>query len=258
MIAAFFDLDGTLTTVHVWQALARHHQQTRTKRLALWRYMAAHYPLYFLYRLGLISREEAYTSWARDLCWLIAGMTLAEAQGVFDWVADRQVCPAFRPDVVDLVRQHQSQGHRVVLVSGTMQPLLETIGARLGVADCIGTVPEVREGRYTGRAVAPVCLGSGKVLRMRQFLDGEGAGIDPAASYAYGDGGWDVPVLESVGHPVAVYPEPGLLAEAERRGWPVFPRARAGTEVTGLTGLTGLGTGTTVDRMGSRGDVQGR
>ena len=223
MIAAFFDLDGTLTTVHIWQALARHHRETRTKRLALWGYLATHYPLYFLYKLRMLSREEAYTRWASDLCWLIAGMTRAEGQAVFDWVADRQVCPALRPDVVDLVRRHQVQGHRVVLVSGTMQPLLEAIGSRLGVDGCIGTVPEARDGRYTGRTVAPVCQGQGKVLRLRQYLAGEGAGIDPAASYAYGDGEWDVPLLESVGHPAAVYPEPGLLAEAARRGWLVFP-----------------------------------
>lgn len=230
MIGAFFDLDGTLTTVHVWQALARHHRETRTKRLALWRYSAAHYPLYFVYRLGLISREEAYTSWARDLSWLVSGMTTEEGQAVFDWAADRQVCPGFRPDVVEILRRHQARGHRVVLVSGTMQPLLETIGARLGADACIGTVPEQRDGRYTGRAVPPVCLGSGKVLRLRQYLEGPGADIDAAASFAYGDGQWDVPLLESVGHPVAVYPEPGLRDEAGRRGWPVLPEREAAAD----------------------------
>ena len=68
-----------------------------------------------------------------------------------------------------------------------------------------------------------MCLGPGKVARVRQFLAEQGATIDLDASFAYGDGEWDVPVLETVGYPVAVYPEPGLLAQAHRRGWPVFP-----------------------------------
>jgi HAD superfamily hydrolase (TIGR01490 family) len=223
MIAAFFDLDGTLATVHVWQALARHNRQQRVNRLALAWYLATHYPRYLFYKLHLTSRDAAYTSWARDMPWLIGGLTVARAQSVFDWVAGQQVIPSIRPDVLALLRQHQAQGHRVVLVSGTFQPLLETIGARLGVTACVGTRLEIREGRYSGRATAPVCLGPGKVARVRQFLAEQGAEIALDASFAYGDGEWDVPVLETVGHPVAVYPEPGLLAQAQRRGWPVFP-----------------------------------
>jgi len=230
MIAAFFDLDGTLSTVHIWQALARHNRETRTKRLALWRYLVAHYPMFLFYKMRLISRDEAYTSWARDMAWLIGGLTLARAQTTFDWVTDRQVVPALRADVLALLRQHQAQGHRVVLVSGTFQPLLETIGARFGVSECVGTQLQVRDGRYTGRTVAPVCLGRGKVARLQLYLAERGADIDLPASFAYGDGEWDIPVLETVGHPVAVYPEPGLLAQARRRGWRVFPETAAACE----------------------------
>jgi HAD superfamily hydrolase (TIGR01490 family) len=225
MIAAFFDLDGTLATVHVWQALARHNRQKRVNRMALAWYMGTHYPQYLLAKVHLISRDTAYTSWAKDMPWLIGGLSMARGQAVFDWVADTQVVPSIRPDVLALLRQHQLQGHRVVLVSGTFQPLLETIGARLGVTECVGTRLVVREGDYTGGAIPPVCLGPGKVARVRQFLAEQGGDIDLSASFAYGDGAWDVPVLESVGHPVAVYPEPGLAAQAARRGWPVFPAA---------------------------------
>jgi HAD superfamily phosphoserine phosphatase-like hydrolase len=155
MIAAFFDLDGTLATVHVWQALARHNWQQRVNRLALAGYMGTHYPQYLLYKLHLVSRDAAYTSWARDMPWLIGGLTLERAQTVFDWVADRQVIPSIRPDALTLLRQQQAQGHRVVLVSGTFQPLLETIGARLGVTDCVGTRLKVSDDRYTGAPRRP-------------------------------------------------------------------------------------------------------
>ena len=37
---------------------------------------------------------------------------------------------------------------------------------------------------------------------------------------AMGDDGSDIPMLESVGHPIAVVGDPVLNAEATRRGWP--------------------------------------
>ena len=222
-IGVFFDLDGTLATVHVWQAITRHHRQKGVQRLALGWFLATHYPMFALYKMHLVSRTDAYSTWARDMAWLIGGMTLAQGQAVFDWVADAQVIPSCRPDMLAVLRDHQAQGHRVVLVSGTFQPLLETIAARLGVGECVGTLVEVRNGRYTGRALPPACLGPGKAVRLRQYLAAPGAVIDLTQSFAYADGEWDIPVLELVGHPVAVYPDGGLLAEARKRGWRVIP-----------------------------------
>jgi HAD superfamily hydrolase (TIGR01490 family) len=222
VIAAFFDLDGTLSRVHVWQGLTRHHRQNRVMRLALWRFLIVHAPLYVGHGLHLVSKETAITAWARDMSWLVAGMPTSQAQAVFDWVADRQVAPSFRPDVVARLREHQASGHRVILVSGTLQPLLQTIAARLGVTECVGTLLEERGGRYTGRSLPPVCLGPGKVTRLRALLAFSSEPVDLAASFAYADSASDLPVLEMVGHPVAAYPDAGLRDLAIARGWPVI------------------------------------
>jgi hypothetical protein len=42
--------------------------------------------------------------------------------------------------------------------------------------------------------------------------------IDLAASYAYADSIYDLPLLEAVGHPVAVSPEERLASIARQRG----------------------------------------
>jgi len=224
-VGVFFDLDGTLCTVHIWQAMVRHHRLKRINLPLLWLYIGTHYPLYIFYRLRILSRVQAYLKWAQDMSWLLRGMTVAQGQEAFAWIADQEVLPSVRPDIMALLRQHQDAGHRVILVSGTFQPLLEIIAARLGVREALGTLLEVRDGRYTGRSLPPVCLGPGKLARLRQFLDGPGADIDLARSFAYADGEWDIPVLELVGNPVAVYPEPSLLAQARQRGWQVIPQA---------------------------------
>ena len=85
----------------------------------------------------------------------------------------------------------------------------------------MGTRLEVRDGRYTGEVVGRAVYADEKVRAARRLLDE--AGLDPAACAAYADHETDVALLESVGHPVAVNPRPGLLRVAGERGWPVIP-----------------------------------
>lgn len=223
MIAAFFDLDGTLITAHVWRALVRHHRQRKVKRLSVAAYLGVNLCLLFpLYRLRLVSRERFYLGWARDMAWLVRGMSLEEAEDVFHWVTEHELLPTLRRDVQEILRRHQEQGHQVVLVSGTFQPLLQIVARRLGVRECVGTPLEVRNHRYTGRVLEPLCLGPGKAFRLRQYIQERGSHIDLNASYAYSDSIWDLAFLEMVGHPVAVYPDRELLELARERGWPVI------------------------------------
>jgi len=49
----------------------------------------------------------------------------------------------------------------------------------------------------------------------------EDEGIDLNASYAYSDSMTDLPMLETVGHPVVVNPDAALAAVAAERGWEV-------------------------------------
>lgn len=58
-------------------------------------------------------------------------------------------------------------------------------------------------------------------MRLRQYL-AQHPQIDLAASYAYADSIYDLPLLEMLGHPVVVYPEARLTAIARQRGWPLM------------------------------------
>lgn len=222
MIAAIFDLDGTLYKGHIWQALKRHHETHGMKRRALYAYMWSHMPLWPLYRWGLLSEARFYKLWGRHMSWLVGGLTLQQAGRVFQWVVEEDVMPRLRQDVVSVLQEHQRDGHRVVLLSGTFQPLLQLIGRRLGVDDVVGTALAVRNGRYTGSIVPPVCMAEGKVRRLQSFLSGCDPQVDLSDSYAYADGPIDLPVLESVGHPTAVYPDPRLAVIAQQHGWPII------------------------------------
>lgn len=222
MIAALFDFDGTLYTGHIWQDLVRHHWAERRQRLWMVAYLAWNMAPLPLYKAGLIRKAAFFRTWGETMGWLLRGWTLDEAQALFEALTEGQVVPNLRADVVDRLRQHQADGHLVALVSGTFAPFLETIARRLGVEHAIGTPLEVREGRYTGRIVPPLCQGEGKPHRVQAFLAQQDLGVDWAASFAYADRDTDLPLLNLVHHPVAVYPDERLLAYAQAQDWPII------------------------------------
>lgn len=223
MIAAFFDLDGTLFTGHIWQGLSLYLRTHKMQRSQLYIYLGFHMAIWPLYLAGLISQERAWIAWARHMSWTLAGLTLAEGQRAFDWIWAEYVRPKLREDMVEKLHEHQAQNHAVYLVSGTMEPLLGRIAQGLGLEPeaAVGTRIEVRNGRYTGRAIEPTCMGQGKVERLKLFL-AEHPEIELAQSYAYADSITDLGFLEIVGYPIAAYPSEELATIARERGWPVL------------------------------------
>ncbi len=224
MILAVFDLDGTLYTGHIVQGVAHHHRAQRVKRLPLFAFMASHMALWPLWRLGLLSEAAMRESWTRDLGWTVRGWTPEQAASAFAWIAERYVQPLLRPDVMARMRDHQAAGQRVIVVSGTPAPLLAAIGHQLGVEETVGTALAIGAGRYTGACELPVCQGPGKLSRLEAYLQGSDD-ILWAQSYAYADSFTDLPLLERVGHPVAVYPDLQLAAHAREQGWEVMEEA---------------------------------
>lgn len=81
------------------------------------------------------------------------------------------------------------------------------------------------EGRLTGRVDRPICYGPGKVEHARRWAADHG--IDLGASWFYSDSRSDLPMLEAVGSPEVVNPDPRLGFVARRRGWPIHRWDRA-------------------------------
>jgi HAD superfamily hydrolase (TIGR01490 family) len=222
MIAAYFDFDGTLYTGHIWEDLVGHHRVARRHRHWVLAYVTWNMARFPLYKSGLLSQTAFYRTWGETMAWLLRGWTVSESQALFDRLTTEKVMPNLRPDVVARLREHQDRGHLVALVSGTFAPWLETIAQRLQVAHAVGTPLEVRNGRYTGRIVKPLCQGPGKPQRVRSYLAARDLAVDWRASFAYADGGTDLLLLDQVGHPVATYPDELLLAQAREREWPIL------------------------------------
>ena len=219
---AIFDLDGTLIAAHIWQCLVKHQLRRRINLLPALAYPLVHYPLYPLARVGLIDLGTFRRIWAERMPWLVAGMTIEQGQCLFDDLVREALLPTLRDEVLLALRQHQEQGYEVILLSGTFEPLLAAFGKAIGVTHAAGTRLQTNNGRYTGRGLAPLCMGTGKVVRLQQYLTEIGIDVDWPRSYAYADYITDVPVLALVGHPVAVAPDEQLRQHAIQAGWRIL------------------------------------
>jgi HAD superfamily hydrolase (TIGR01490 family) len=221
-IAAFFDVDGTLYTAHMWRGLMQYaasHGHANQVRF----YYSALMPLYGLRKLHLIGEETFRKPWVSNLGWMLRGWKASEGQAAFRWIAEEYIRPTAREDMIACLREHVAAKHVVVLVSAMLKPALEILGQSLEATGCVGTEIETRDGYFTGRVLPPVCMGIEKDRLTRKFLAERGLKVDLDASFAYADSISDQPLLEMVGRPVAVYPDPQLAALARARGWESRP-----------------------------------
>lgn len=112
------------------------------------------------------------------------------------------------------------EGCRIVLLSGSLQLLVDQLKERLEAEILIGTDLEVDDGKLTGRKKGIFPYGRMKVEALFQKIDP--GGIDWPSSWALADRKSDLPVLELVGHPVAVHSDRKLRKLARQRGWEIF------------------------------------
>ena len=220
--AAFFDVDGTLTTERVWRGMLEYFQQRKLRTWTRRFFWAYHMPFYLLYKAGLVSQSTFRKPWAAHLPWFIRGYSVEQAQDVWDWVAQVYLEPFWRQDALDLIKKHKAAGDLVVLVSAGLTPLEDAIADRVGADLAVGTQPEIKNGCYTGGLASQVCLDEQKAELAKQELKAHNLDVDLAASTAYADSGTDIYMLEMVGNPIAFHPDEELLPIAQKRRWKVM------------------------------------
>ena len=213
--AAFFDLDRTLIRRSSALALApafRAAGLISRRQLA----KAAAWQILFMARGA---GHEAVRRAAEDGLVVLRGFTPGELQDLVAGAMERVLRPLVYAESLDLVERHRRRGEPVYIVSATLREIVQAIADDLGFDGALGTVCEVVDGRYTGRALR--ALHAEEKARAIGELD-----HDLAASTAYSDSHTDLPFLEAVGHPVAVNPDRALRRIAAERRWPVLEFGR--------------------------------
>jgi HAD superfamily hydrolase (TIGR01490 family) len=129
-----------------------------------------------------------------------------------------------RPESRRLLNMHKEKGRDTWIVSASPQVLVEPLAASLGMTGAVGTRGEIVNDVYTGGLDGAFVYGAGKADAIEKLAAERGYELQ--LSYAYSDSVSDIPMLETVGHPVAVNPDSDLESIAHERGWPVVIFAR--------------------------------
>ncbi|MEM6732906.1 MAG: HAD family phosphatase [Myxococcota bacterium] len=130
-----------------------------------------------------------------------------------DWVL-----PRVRTGAKNTIEAHKRAGDHICLLTSSTNYVAEALADSLELDGVLCNRFEVDDdGRFTGVALEPLCFGSGKLSLARAYADEHGLSIEDAVYYT--DSYSDLPVLEAVGEPIIVHPDPRLAAVAGRRGW---------------------------------------
>jgi len=212
--AAFFDVDGTLLTV---QSGALYIGYLRRRGLMALSDQLRIYWCFLTYRLGIMNMSRLADVLSR---WLKGRAESEVAAHCRDWY-ESEVCEYFCEEMLERLEEHRRAGHVLVLLTGGTRYLNDWIAADLDVEHVLASRLAVdSDGCFTGQPDGPLCYGRGKVEYAEAFAREQGISLED--SYYYADSISDLAMLERVGHPRVVGPDPRLRIEARRRLWEVL------------------------------------
>ena len=131
--------------------------------------------------------------------------------------------PQIRDSALNLVKRHQDEGARCLVVTATNSFITRPIVEAFGLSEWLATEPEEIEGQFTGKVKGTPNFKEGKVTRMNEWLAEQSLDWDSFESiHFYSDSINDLPLLEKATHPVAANPDDKLKSIAQTRGWAIL------------------------------------
>jgi putative phosphoserine phosphatase / 1-acylglycerol-3-phosphate O-acyltransferase len=212
--AAFFDLDRTLLAGASGPAFSAAMKAGGLVN----RTLPGEGLLYGLFnRIGETLPSMAV---ARQGATFVRGRSQEVMQAAGEAAADG-LAAMVQPFAGPIFEQHRAAGRPIVLATTTPYDLVKPLAERLGFNDVVATRYGVNaDGTYDGTIVGPFVWAAGKLAAVRQWAAEHG--IDLADSYAYSDSFFDTPLLDAVGTPIVVNPDPRMVLVATARRWPIL------------------------------------
>ncbi len=239
--AAFFDLDRTLisgSSVYAFGYVAWRRGMMPTRELLNDAGKAV------AFRFSGASDDKANA--VRDrILGAIAGQEVEDLLALGEDIIPR-LLDDVRNESQGFINLHNEAGRDTYMVTASPIEIVRDLANELEMTGAIATEAEIVGGTYTGRLAKPFCYGPGKAESIAKLASEKG--YDLRLCYAYSDSISDLPMLEVVGHPVAVNPDRGLERVARSRGWPIVEFSRTAKKVirrtTASVGAIALATTT--------------
>ena len=189
-VVAAFDFDGTITTRDTFlpflgAAFGRRRLMRELVRLG---------PDIARYSARMQSRDALK---ARLIAALFAGRDCGPLDTAAKAFSARVATDLLRPGAVRSVRWHRDRGHRLVLVSASLDIYLTYLAEPLGFDDVLCTRLSRRDGIFDGRLIGINCRGAEKVARLEKLI----GGFHGHQIFAYGDSDGDREMLRVADFP---------------------------------------------------------
>jgi HAD superfamily hydrolase (TIGR01490 family) len=210
--AALFDVDKTLVSVN--SARLYMHWRMGRQKAGLAQYLRLSKTL-LEYTFGTLEPERAARTAFGNIVGESEASLRAECRDWYHQEMRKHISRKGRREVERCLKA----GVTCAILSASTPYLTEPLAEELGIEHLICTRLEVLNGAFTGGWEPPLCYGPGKVTRAMAWA--EAHGVDLSQSTFYTDSISDLPMLERVGSPRIVNPDPRLFVVARLRGYPV-------------------------------------
>ena len=181
---ALFDFDGTITTDDSLLKFIRFVVGDRRFLLGL----VVLSPMLVLYKLKLIPNYKAKQYM---LSWFFKGMSKDAFLKVANEYSLVHIDKILRPKAIEKINWHKNQGHKVVVVSASIECWLRPWCEKNGL-ELLATKLEIKDDIVTGKLLSKNCYGVEKINRIKEIYNLK----DFEYIYSYGDSSGDKEMLE--------------------------------------------------------------
>ncbi|OHB35871.1 MAG: hypothetical protein A2099_00170 [Planctomycetes bacterium GWF2_39_10] len=211
--AAIFDIDGTIIkNISSERVLFRYLIEKRIVTSKDLFQLASAFINNLLRLKGLYVRKNKYY------------LKNKEYEKIVSTVKDcfkERISPHISATALMEIDRLKNEGYLIILLSGTLSPLVECFKKYCNADIAVGTSLSVdEEGRITGEINGIHSYSSGKVKTVKRLV--EEHNIDLSSSYAYANQYLDVKFMRMVGYPVAVNASPMLRLYANINRWKIM------------------------------------
>ena len=212
LVAAVFDVDRTLVPITTTERIFIRYLVRRgvigpRTVLSTLAFMVRRLPQASPFET--IRRQRAY----------LAGQPYEKMRRLALDCFENDIKPRISQAGIEAIREHKEKQHVVVLLSGSLDFLLEPFKEYVGADHLIAAQMEVAGGKLTGRIAGDYPYGDLKATIIAHFA--EEHGLDFSRSYAYADHHTDHTLLRLFGNPIVINPKRRMQEIAEREGWTV-------------------------------------
>jgi len=215
---AIYDFDGTIYKNETFP-LMMDHLKTHPTLKVFSKFYRSILPIYIAYKIKLYPEAKMKAQMMKRYLHALLELDENELNVFFADIAEK-MHDDYHESVVQSLQDHKENGFNIMVVSGAYIPLLKSALKGLPVDEIIGTEIPFVNGKIDRSVNIYHVQAERKKLSIEESL--RDFDVDWENSYAYGDSFSDLPVLEMVGHPVAVAPDEKLKHLANERQWKVI------------------------------------